>query len=138
MKQEMNFRFLGGRHFYTKTPSGHDIHSDGSIESGGDDCAPRPMELMVAGLAGCTGFDVSSILEKMKVSFDDLSININLEKREKEPRIYTNIHLTYIFKGIDLPIKKLERAVNLSMEKYCTASAIFKQSAEITYEIKIV
>jgi putative redox protein len=135
--REYKFKYLGGRHFYSKTPSGHDIHSDSSIDNGGHDCAPSPMELMFAGLAGCTGIDVTMILEKMKVPFENLEIRVQPEAVRGEITTYPKIHLIYEFTGNDLQLKKLERAVELSQNKYCTASAIFKGVSEISYEIII-
>ncbi|MDK2945814.1 OsmC family protein [Geotoga petraea] len=138
MKTEMEFKEISKKHFYTKTPTGHDVHTDANIEIGGTDSAPRPMELMLSGLAGCTGVDVSMILEKMKVEYEEFKIKIEADRREEQPRIYTDIKIVYMFKGKDLPMEKLERAVNLSQDKYCAASAIFKGTANVDYEIKII
>jgi len=138
MKTEMEFKELNKKHFYTKTPSGHDVHTDANIEIGGTDSAPRPMELMLSGLAGCTGVDVSMILEKMKVNYEEFKIKIEADRREEQPKIYTDVKIIYMFKGENLPMDKLERAVSLSQDKYCGASAIFKGTANVTHEIKII
>jgi putative redox protein len=121
-----------------KTPSGHDIHVDADPENLGYDSAARPMEYLIAGLGGCTGIDVVTILDKMKVKYDALNLRILAERSEEHPKKYTKIHIIYEFKGKDLPIDKLERAAQLSQEKYCGASATFRGSTEITYEVKIV
>lgn len=138
MTTEMEFKEINKKHFHTKTPTGHDVHTDADIEIGGTDSAARPMELMLSGLAGCTGVDVSMILEKMKVEYDEFKIKIEANRREEQPRIYTDIKIIYMFKGKNLPMDKLERAVNLSQEKYCAASAIFKATAKVDHEIKII
>ncbi len=127
-----------GSHFYMKTPSGHDIHVDATPENLGYDSAARPMEYLIAGLGGCTGIDVVTILNKMKVKYDELNLRILTERSQEHPKKYTKIHIIYEFKGKDLPIDKLERAAQLSQEKYCGASATFRGSTEITYEVKIV
>jgi len=127
-----------GSHFYMKTPTGHDVHVDAAPENLGYDSAARPMEYLIAGLGGCTGIDVVTILNKMKVKYDELNLRILTERSEEHPKKYTKIHIIYEFKGKDLPIDKLERAAQLSQEKYCGAVATFRGSSEITYEVKIV
>jgi len=137
MKYEYSFQNVKGMHFYSRTPSGHDIHIDASKDIGGSDTGARPMEYMFAGLAGCTGVDIVMILSKMHVEYDSFDIKIFAERREEEPKIYTNINIVYEFKGKDIPLEKVERAAKLSYDKYCTAIATFRGTAEVTYEIKI-
>jgi putative redox protein len=127
-----------GSHFYMKTPSGHDIHVDASPENLGYDSAPSPMEYLIAGMGGCTGIDVVTILNKMRVNYDSFNLRLQTERREEHPKKYTKIHVIYEFKGKDLPMDKLERAAQLSQEKYCGAIATFKGSVDITYEVKVV
>lgn len=115
--------------------NGHQFITDADVESGGNDLGPRPKAMLLAGLIGCTGVDVKMILDKMKVSPDDIHIEVEAEASETDPKIYTDIHLTYIFKGKDLPLDKLERAVNLSLEKYCGVAAMLEKSANITHAI---
>jgi putative redox protein len=129
---------LHGSHFYMKTPSGHDVHIDAGTDNNGYDSAPRPMEFLIAGLAGCTGMDVVSILKKMRVDFEEFNLRVLTERNEDHPKKYNKIHVIYEFKGDNLPIDKLERAAKLSQEKYCGAIASFRGSVDITYEVKIV
>lgn len=127
-----------GSHFYMKTPSGHDIHVDASPENLGYDSAPSPMEYLIAGMGGCTGIDIVTILNKMRVNYDSFNLRLQTERSEEHPKKYTKIHVIYEFKGKDLPMDKLERAAQLSQEKYCGAIATFRGSVDITYEVKVV
>ena len=114
---------------------GHKFITDASEEIGGNDLGPRPKQLLLAGLIGCTGIDVVSILKKMKVELDDLNIEVEADNTEEHPKVYETIHLTFRFKGKDLPKNKIERAVSLSQEKYCGVSAMLKKATPVTYEI---
>ena len=129
--------WMGNMLFHTRTPSGHDVFVDSSEDVGGKDSAPRPMELMIVSLMGCTGMDVVSILRKMRVELKSFRIEVEYERKSYHPRIYTSIKLKYIFsvEG-EAPMEKLKKAVELSQEKYCSASAILKSSVEkFDYEI---
>ncbi|HMM69295.1 OsmC family protein [Gudongella oleilytica] len=117
--------------------NGHHFITDADIETGGNDLGPRPKTMLLAGLIGCTGIDVKMILNKMNVFPDDIHIEVEAESSEDHPKIYTDIHLTYIFKGKGLPMDRLERAVFLSQEKYCGVTAMLKKSSNITHAIKI-
>ncbi len=117
--------------------NGHHLTLDGSPELGGEDRGPTPKPLVLASLAGCTGIDVVSILNKMRVEFDHFSISVTAHQTEDHPKIYDKIFVTYTFKGQDLPMDKLEKAVKLSEEKYCGVSAMLKKAGLIEYEIKI-
>ena len=97
----------------------------------------RPKGLLLAGLGGCTGMDVVSILEKMRVPFEGLAVDVSAGQSEDHPRVFTAIHVRYRFKGRDLPMDKLERAVQLSQEKYCGVSAMLGKTAAITTEIVV-
>ncbi len=114
-------------------PSGHEVLMD---DAGGD-AGPRPMELVLVALGGCTGMDVVSILRRMRVQWDDFRIEIEAKRKDTHPRVYVQIHLRYIFVGKDLPMKKLERAVELSQTKYCSVTAMLRCTATITYEIVV-
>lgn len=116
---------------------GHKFITDASEEIGGNDLGPRPKQLLLVGLIGCTGIDVMSILNKMKVELDDLNIKVEADNTEEHPRVYENIHLTFIFKGKNLPKEKIKKAVSLSQEKYCGVSAMLKKATPITYDIII-
>ncbi len=101
----------------------------------GDDSGPSPKRLILAALAGCTGIDVVSLLQKMRVSFDGLRIDVSGVLTEEHPKYYHQIHIIYRVAGKDVPTDKVEKAVNLSREKYCGVSAQLAPSAEITHEI---
>lgn len=115
----------------------HKIITDVSDENGGNDLGPRPKKLLLASLIGCTGIDVVMMLNKMKVQFEDFELEASADSTEDHPKTYENIHLIYRFKGKDLPIKNIEKAISLSQEKYCGASAMLKKATPITYEIEI-
>jgi putative redox protein len=116
---------------------GFKIIVDAKEEHGGTGLGPRPKPLMMVSLAGCTGMDVVSVLKKMRVDFKSLSIRIEGELTDEHPKHFTHMHIIYEFKGENLPIDKLEKAVDLSQERYCGVSASYKKAMKITYEIKI-
>ncbi|PIX34368.1 MAG: osmotically inducible protein C [Bacteroidetes bacterium CG_4_10_14_3_um_filter_31_20] len=118
--------------------NGHNIQMDAMSEFGGEDSGPRPKELMLAALAGCTGMDIISILAKMQVKPTEFNINVEADMTEEHPKHYYKMHIVYEFKGENLPIEKLNRAVELSQEKYCGVSAVYKKTMEVSYEIKIL
>ncbi|HOJ12762.1 MAG TPA: OsmC family protein [Clostridiales bacterium] len=128
---------LKGNMAFQMNLDGHTLTTDASESIGGNDLGPRPKQLLLAGLIGCTGIDVVLILKKMKVEFEDLSIEVEAENTEELPKVYKNIHLTYRFKGKNLSRNNIERAVSLSQEKYCGVSAMLKKAAPITYDIII-
>lgn len=116
---------------------GHNFITDASEEIGGNDLGPRPKQLLLVGLIGCTGIDVMSILKKMKVELEDLKIQVEADNTEEHPKVYENIHLTYVFKGKNLPRKNIEKAVFLSQEKYCGVTAMLKKVTSVTHDIVI-
>lgn len=113
----------------------HKIIMDADDSAGGQDLGPRPKALTLAGLGGCTGMDVVSLLRKMKVDVESFEIRIEAELTDEHPKIYHTIVLYYIFKGKDLPLDKIEKAVSLSQEKYCGVSAMFGKASKIEYKI---
>ena len=118
--------------------SGHKVSMDALPEVGGENAGPRPKELMLASLAGCTGMDVISILRKMKVEVESFNINVEADLTEEHPKHYTKMHITYLFKGNNLDVEKLKKAVDLSQDKYCGVSATYRKAMQLSYEIKIV
>lgn len=118
--------------------AGHKIVMDADLESGGEDKGVRPKPLQLVALGGCTGMDVVSLLKKMRVDIDDFQMIIEGELSEEHPKHYQSIHLIYQFKGKDLPIDKLEKAVSMSKDKYCGVAALYKKAIPLTYEIKVV
>lgn len=117
---------------------GHHIIVDASKESGGSDLGPRPKKLMLTALAGCTGVDVVMILQKMKVEFEAFNVIVEGELTDDYPVYYKKMKVIYQFKGKNLPMDKLERAVKLSEEKYCGVSAVYKKAMDIETEIRVV
>jgi putative redox protein len=137
MKDAINVNWGGGMSFVSEI-NGHKIIVDAKKEFGGQDKGPRPKALMMLALAGCSGMDVVSILEKMRVELDDFNIRIESELNDEHPKFYTKMHVIYEFKGKDLDLEKLKKAVDLSQDKYCGVSANYKKAMDVTFEIKIV
>lgn len=116
---------------------GYKLVMDAPPESGGQNKGPRPKPLMMASLAGCTGMDVISILKKMRVEVEDFSIHIEGDLTEEPPKHYTKMHIVYEFTGKDLPMDKLQKAVDLSRQKYCGVSYVYDKVMELEFEIKV-
>jgi len=124
--------------FLAHTDSGRQVLMDAKKESGGLGTGPSPMELVLVALTGCTGMDVVSILSKMKVldEVESFRMEVSYERAQDHPKVYTKIHLKYIFKFRGQPFKEqVEKAVQLSQEKYCSVAGMLKKAAELTYEI---
>ena len=117
--------------------NGHKLTIDAGEENGGDDMGPRPKPLMLVALAGCTGMDVVGILKKMRVAYDSLTISVEANMRDEHPKYYDTMKVIFRFKGENLPLDKLQRAVQLSEEQYCGVSALYKMAIPVTFEIKI-
>ncbi len=117
---------------------GHKIVLDAPVEVGGADSGPRPKKLMLLSLAGCTGMDIVSILKKMKVEPSYFNVKVEAELTEEHPKHYSSMKVIYEFKGDNLPMAKLEKAVNLSAEKYCGVQAVYKKAMPVTSEIRIL
>jgi len=120
---------------FTAHQGGHSIPLDAPRESGGQDSGASPKGLLLSGLGGCTGMDVVSILEKMRVPLEGLEVQATAELTEDHPKVFKSIHLRYAFRGRDLAMDKLEKAVILSMDRYCGVSAMLAKAAPITWEI---
>ena len=119
-------------------PDGHHILIDAASEFGGEERGPRPKNMLLAALGGCTGMDVVSLLKKMHVEQEAFSITAQAESSSEHPKIFTSIHLIYTFRGKNLPQDKIKKAVDLSQERYCSVSAMLRKAAKLTYEIQIV
>ena len=129
----IDVQWQGNGGFVGTTPEGRRVVM-GDV---GDEKGLRPMELLLASAAGCSGVDVVLILQKMRAPLTDLRIHIRGERREEHPRVYRRVHITYHVWGKDLSLKDVERAVELSLSKYCSASATLAAHAEITYDIQL-
>lgn len=123
--------------FVGETPSGHALVMDGAPEQGGRNLGPRPMEMLLLGLGGCTAFDVVQILQKARQPIADCEVEISAERAPEPPRVYTAIHVHFIVTGEGLSEKQVARAVNLSAEKYCSASLMLGKTARITHDFEI-
>ena len=117
---------------------GHHLVIDASKEGGGDDLGPRPKKLMLTALAGCTGIDVISMLKKMKVEPEAFHVIVEGDLTEEHPISYRKMKVIYQFKGKDLPLEKLEKAVKLSEDKYCGVSAAYRLAMDLSSEIRII
>jgi putative redox protein len=117
--------------------NGHKMILDSVAAVGGENRGPRPKPLLLVALAGCTGMDVVSILKKMRVEVEAFNVVVEGDLTEEHPKTFSQMRIIYEFKGKDLPMDKLEKAVNLSEERYCGVSALFKKAIGITTEIKI-
>lgn len=117
---------------------GHKVIVDATEEVGGSDLGPRPKKLMLTALAGCTGVDVIMILKKMKVEPEAFNVIIEGEVTEEHPKHYNKMKVIYQFKGKDLPMEKLKKAVKLSEETYCGVTAVYKKAMKMESEIRIV
>ncbi|MBO8140830.1 MAG: OsmC family protein [Firmicutes bacterium] len=131
--------FRGGMAFESRGPSGHAILLDAAAEAGGADSAARPMEALLAALGSCSGIDVVHILRKMRIPFDGLEIRIDAARRDEHPRIFTGIDLEYVVRGRGLAAKRarVEEAVRLSQEKYCSVAGMLRPAAELRYRVTI-
>ena len=136
MKSEINLSWKEGMAFETEV-NGHKLVLDAAESGGGKDLGPRPKALVMVALAGCTGMDVVSILEKMRVKLDNFDVKVSGEITDEHPKQFTSMHITYEFWGKDLEPEKLQKAIDLSTEKYCGVSATLKKSIPITHSILI-
>jgi putative redox protein len=131
-------QWVDGRLFLGESGSGHSVVMDGAPESGGRNAGIRPMEMLLIGLAGCTAFDVVQILEKGRESLTFCTVEADAERAESDPKVFTRIHLRFRVAGKGLTRSKVERAVALSAEKYCSASIMLGKTAEISHEIVFI
>lgn len=136
-KQEVKIQYIDKMAFKANI-NGHEIILDAAEEVGGENRGPRPKPFMLTALAGCTGMDVVSILKKMRVEFDDFNVIVEGDLTDEHPKQFYKMNVIYEFKGKDLPMDKLKKAVSLSEERYCGVSASYRKAMEITTEIRIV
>jgi len=122
----------------TAGDSGHTVLMDASPAVGGENKGPRPMELLLMGLGGCTSIDVVMILEKARQKIDNCKVEIRAERADIEPKVFTDIHVHFIVSGEALSEDRVARAIELSAEKYCSASIMLGKTATITHDFEIV
>jgi len=121
--------------FVAETESGHAILVDGAPEAGGRNLGPRPMELVLAGTAACTAFDVVWILKRARQPVTGCVVDADAERASEDPKVFTRIHLVYRVSGEGLNPAQVERAVKLSKERYCSATLMLAKTADISFEI---
>ena len=136
MKAEV--KWLGKRAFEGTPGSGHSVIMDSSPEFGGEDRGIRPMEMMMVGMGGCTSIDVMNILEKSRQDVTDCVAEITAERAETEPKVFVKMHVHFKVTGRNIDPKRVERAIQLSAEKYCSASIMLGKTAEITHDFEIL
>ncbi|MFB2537855.1 MULTISPECIES: OsmC family protein [unclassified Acinetobacter] len=125
--------------FKATTGSGHQIIMDGAPEYGGDNRGARPMEMVLVGLAGCASFDIITILKKSRQDISDVICEIEAERADAVPAVFTKIHLHFIIKGKALKVAQVEKAVNLSAEKYCSVSHMLSTGGvEVSHDFEVI
>ncbi len=124
--------------FVGESGSGHSVVMDGAADAGGRNLGVRPMEMLLLGLGGCSAFDVMSMLKRGREAVTDCVVTLEAERATTDPKVFTRINMHYLVTGRALDRHKVERAVNLSAEKYCSASAMLSQTAQITHSIELV
>ena len=126
-----------GMSFLAETGSNHLIAMDGASEGGGRNLAPRPMELLLAGTGGCTAYDVVLILKKGRHAISGCEVSLEAERAESEPKVFTRIHFHFVVRGKKLSPDAVARAIELSKDKYCSASIMLGKTAAITHDVEI-
>ena len=124
--------------FVGESGSGHAVVIDGPPEAGGRNLGIRPMELVLAGLGACTAFDVVSILKKSRQKVTDCRVELDAERADEVPKVFTRIHIHFVITGQDLKAAAVERAIELSAEKYCSATIMLSASVEISHDFEVV
>ena len=131
-------KWLDHMSFVGESGSGHSVVMDGAAEAGGRNLGIRPMEMLLLGLGGCTAFDVISILRKARQQVVDCEVEIEAERAEEIPKVFTWIHAHFIVSGKDLDANRVARAVELSADKYCSASRMLEKMATITHDFEVI
>lgn len=129
---------IKGVTFMGKADSNHWIALDGPAQFGGSDAGTRPKELILIALGGCTGSDVASILTKKRVPFTNFYMNLEAEVAEEHPQVYTKINLEYVFEGKGIKKEDVEKAIDISLTKYCSVTAMLQKAVDITHSYRIV
>jgi putative redox protein len=136
-EMETRITWKGNVSFLAESGSGHSVLMDGAPEAGGKNLGPRPMEMLLMGLGGCTTFDVMLILKKGRQDVTDCVVEIKAERAPVDPKVFTHIHLHFIITGNNVNRQQVERAIHLSAEKYCSASIMLKNTVKITHDFEV-
>ncbi len=138
MDMQAKIKWIEGMTMLGESGSGHSVVLDGPISLGGKNIGIRPMEMLLLGLGGCTTVDIISILKKMKQDIISIDSNIKATRQDKEPKIFTTIHIDFNLTGNQLNLAKCQKAVDLSQQKYCSAAIMLGQMATITSKVNII
>mgnify|MGYP002632051177 FL=1 len=131
-------KWVDGLMFVGEAPSGHAVVMDGSVAVGGRDMGIRPMEMLLLGMGGCSSIDVIGILKKGRAELVDCCVEIEAKRADEIPKVFTGIHAHYIVSGRNLKAAAVQRAIELSVEKYCSASVMLGKTADITHDFEII
>lgn len=134
----VRIKWVDGAMFVGESGSGHAVVMDGPLENGGRNLGLRPMEMLLTGMGGCTAFDVKMILDKARQKVSGVVAEIEAERADAVPAVFTKIHVHFVVTGHGLTEKAVSRAVNLSAEKYCSASIMLSKAVEITHDFEII
>lgn len=135
---ECKVSWFEGMSFVAETGSGHLLAMDGAPDAGGRNLAPRPMELVLAGTGGCSAFDVVMILKRGRQNISGCDVQLSAKRADDDPKVFTQIHMHFVLRGTKLKPEAVERAIQLSAEKYCSASIMLGKTAEITHDFEII
>ena len=130
-------KWAEARTFIGTSGTGHNVVL-GTGHDGAGTPGPSPMELLLIGTAGCSAYDVVSILQKQRQRIEDVDVEVDAERAETDPKVFTKIHLHFIVKGRGVSADKVERAISLSVDKYCSASAMMAALANVTHDFEVV
>src|SRR6516162_4657623 len=131
-------KWVEDRTFIGESASGHKVVLGTALGSEGRTPGPSPMEMVLIGTGGCSAFDVVHILERGREAIEDCVVEMEAERAEQDPKVFTRIHMHFVLKGRGLSPNKVERAIRLSLEKYCSASAMLAKTATITHDFEVV
>ena len=131
-------KWVEDRTFVGESGSGHKVVLGTAFGPEGRTPGPSPMELVLIGMGGCAAFDVVHILEKGREAIEDVAVELEAERADQDPKVFTRVHMHFAVKGQGLASAKVERAVNLSVEKYCSASAMIAKTATITHDFEVL
>jgi putative redox protein len=138
MECTINWQPQSGMAFIAETGSGHVLAMDGAPDGGGRNLAPRPMETVLAGTGGCTAYDVVLILKRGRHDVTNCQVKLTAERAEADPKVFTKIHMHFVVSGRGLTPIAVERAINMSHEKYCSASIMLAKTARITTSFELI
>jgi len=131
-------KWVEDRTFVGESGTGHKVVLGTALGPEGRTPGPSPMELVLIGMGGCSAYDVVHILEKGREAIDDVAVELEAERAEQDPRVFTRIHMHFVVKGRKLAPEKVQRAIKLSAEKYCSASAMVAKTATITHDFEVL